>query len=182
MSVSKRFLFFTLATSVLLTGCAGGAATSGSRSFVAGNGTVTFINEGARKVAPSIEGATLDGGFFHLKSGQVAVVNVWASWCAPCRAEAPALVALSKTFPEVSFVGILTRDNVATAKAFVRRFKIPYPSLIDDSILIGFRESLIANAIPSTLVIDKNGKVAARISGEITVASLTDLIKRVTSE
>lgn len=182
MSTSKRLTVLLLISSLLLAGCGGNSSTSGSRSFVAGNGTVTFINEGARKAAPAIEGATLDGSYFKLKSGQVAVVNVWASWCAPCRAEAPTLAALSRSFPQVSFVGILTRDNVASAQAFVRRFKIPYPSLTDDSILIGFRNSLIANAIPSTMVIDKHGKVAGRISGEITVASLTELIKRVESE
>ena len=107
------------------------------------------------------------------------VVNVWASWCAPCRSEAPALVALSELYPDVSFVGILTRDNLPSARAFVKRFKILYPTLVDETILLSFRNSLIANAIPTTLVIDKNGKVAARISGEITVASLTDLINKV---
>lgn len=176
-----RFALIGLAIALLLTGCGGGSST-GSRSYIAGNGTVTFIRAQDRVAAPTIEGATLDGGTFHLVPGHVAVINVWASWCAPCRAEAPALSALSKTFPEVSFVGVLTRDSVATASAFVRRFSIPYPSLVDDSILMGFHNSLIANAIPTTVVIDKKGKVAARISGEITVASLTDLITRVSAE
>jgi hypothetical protein len=79
-------------------------------------------------------------------------------------------------------MGILTRDNPATAEAFQRRFALPYPTFIDDSLLIGFKGSLQANAIPSTVVIDKKGRVAARISGEITVASLTDLIERVSAE
>lgn len=170
-----------IASALLLTSCGGGSST-GSRSYVAGNGTVTFIKAQDRQLAPTIEGATLSGGTFHLASNRVAVVNVWASWCAPCRAEAPALAALSRTFPDVSFVGVLTRDSVATANAFVRRFGIPYPTLVDDSILMGFHNSLVANAIPTTVVIDKKGKVAARISGEITVASLTDLINRVSAE
>ena len=149
---------------------------------MAGNGTVTFIDIKARVSAPLIEGKTLDGTFYHFEKGRVGVVNVWASWCAPCRAEAPSLAAISRSYPEVSFIGILTRDNLSTARAFVKRFAIPYPSLVDDSILIGFHNSLVANAIPTTLVIDRNGKVAGRISGEITVASLTDLIKRVSKE
>ncbi|CAB5070910.1 unannotated protein [freshwater metagenome] len=82
----------------------------------------------------------------------------------------------------MNFVGILTRDNPASAKAFVKRFSITYPTLTDDALLLGFRKSLIANAIPSTLVIDKKGLVAGRISGEITVASLTDLINKVEGE
>ena len=169
-------------TVLLLTGCAGGSSSTGSRSFIAGNGTVTFINGPERVSAPTIEGKTLDGDWYRFERGRVGVLNVWASWCAPCRAEAPSLVSLSEIFDEVSFVGVLTRDNVSTARAFVRRFSIPYPTLVDDSILLGFRNSLIANAIPTTLVIDKNGKVAARISGEITIASLTGLIERVSKE
>lgn len=167
---------------LLLSSCGGGSSATGSRSFIAGNGTVTFIDAKDRIAAPAIQGKTLDGDIYHFEIGRVGVLNVWASWCAPCRAEAPALALLSSTFPEVRFVGVLTRDNLSTARAFVKRFSIPYPTLIDDSILLGFRDSLIANAIPTTLVIDKNGKVAARISGAITVASLTDLIERVSKE
>jgi thiol-disulfide isomerase/thioredoxin len=177
----RSLVFFGLASALLLAGC-GGGSTTGTRSYVAGNGTVTFIKVQDRASAPSIQGATLSGGTVHLVVGQVIVLNVWASWCAPCRAEAPALASLSKSFPDVNFIGVLTRDNLAGARAFVRRFSIPYPTLVDDSILMGFHNSLVANAIPSTVVIDKKGKVAARISGEITVASLTDLINRVSAE
>ncbi len=166
----------------LLTSCGGGVSTTGSESFIAGNGTVTFINAQTRVQAPTIEGKTLEGGTFQQVAGEVTVVNVWASWCSPCRAEAPALAAISNKYPGVHFVGVLTRDNTATAVAFVKRFNLPYPTLVDDSILLGFHTSLIPNAIPSTLIIDKNGKVAGRISGEITVASLTDLIDRVSKE
>lgn len=182
MRVTRRWVFLGLAILVLVTGCGGGISSSGSRGYVAGNGVVTFMKIQDRKAAPKIEGATLAGGFYRLPPKRVAVINVWASWCAPCRAEAPTLVALSKTFPGVSFVGVLTRDNLASARAFVRRYAIPYPTLIDDSILMGFHNSLTANAIPTTVVIDKKGKVAARISGELTVASLTDLINRVSAE
>ena len=83
---------------------------------------------------------------------------------------------------EVTFIGILTRDNPPTAEAFQRRLGIPYPTLIDDSILLGFKGSLAANAIPSTVVIDREGRVAARISGEVTVASLSQLIESVSAE
>ena len=112
----------------------------------------------------------------------MAVVNVWASWCSPCRAEEPALSALAKKYTDVEFIGILTRDNPVNAEAFSRKRGIPYPTLIDDSILVGFRKSLPANAIPSTVVLDRSGNVAARISGAVTVASLTDLIEKVSAE
>jgi thiol-disulfide isomerase/thioredoxin len=125
---------------------------------------------------------TLMGTDYNFDGGKVAVVNVWASWCSPCRAEEPALSALARKYSDVEFIGILTRDNPVNAEAFSRKRNIPYPTLIDDSILVGFRKSLPANAIPSTVVIDETGKVAARISGAVTVASLTDLIERVSAE
>jgi thiol-disulfide isomerase/thioredoxin len=122
---------------------------------------------------------TLSGQTYTYQKNKVAVVNVWASWCSPCRAEAPTLVALANKYSEVEFIGILTRDNPANAEAFERRFKIPYPTVIDDSILVGFKGSLSANAIPTTVVLDQQGRVAARISGVVTVASLSQLIERV---
>ena len=171
-----------MAISVLLTSCGGGGTSTSQESFVSGNGSVTFINPDKRVEAPALSGMTLSGTNYTYSVGKVAVVNVWASWCSPCRAEAPTLVALANKYSDVAFIGILTRDNPATAEAFQRRFSLPYPTLIDDSLLIGFKGSLPANAIPSTVLIDKAGRVAARISGAVTVASLSDLIERVSTE
>ncbi|CAB4623333.1 unannotated protein [freshwater metagenome] len=167
---------------LLLSSCGGGGSSIAEESFVSGNGSVSFVSTSNRIAAPELSGMTLTGKNYTFNGGQVAVVNVWASWCAPCRAEAPTLAALSEKYTDVAFIGILTRDNPATAEAFVRRFALPYPTLIDDSVLIGFRKSLPANAIPSTVVIDKNGNVAARISGEITFASLSEIIEKVSAE
>ena len=103
-------------------------------------------------------------------------------WCSPCRAEEPILSALAKKYQQVAFVGILTRDNPVNAEAFVRKRESAYPTLIDDSVLIGFAKTLPANAIPTTIVIDKQGKVAGRISGAVTYASLSSLIEKVLEE
>ncbi|CAN2218327.1 TrxA Thiol-disulfide isomerase and thioredoxins [Candidatus Nanopelagicaceae bacterium] len=167
---------------LLLVGCSNGGASKAEESYISGDGAVTFINSSDRIAAPAISGMTLLGTNYTYSVGKVAIVNVWASWCSPCRAEEPALSALAGMYPEVPFIGILTRDNPVNAEAFVRKRNVPYPTLIDDSILIGFRKSLPANAIPSTVVIDKNGKVAARISGAVTVSSLKDLIEKVSAE
>ena len=167
---------------LLLTGCSNGGASQAEESFISGDGAVTFIKKSDRIKAPKISGMTLMGTDYKFDGGKVAVVNVWASWCSPCRAEEPALSALARKYSDVEFIGILTRDNPVNAEAFSRTRNIPYPTLIDDSILVGFRKSLPANAIPSTVVIDETGKVAARISGAVTVASLTDLIERVSAE
>jgi thiol-disulfide isomerase/thioredoxin len=165
-----------------LTACGGGGNSSTEESFVSGDGSTTYIKSVDRKIAPAITGMTLSGENYTYGKDRVAVVNVWASWCSPCRAEAPTLVALANKYTEVAFIGILTRDNPANAEAFERRFKIPYPTVIDDSILIGFKGSLPANAIPTTVILDKKGRVAARISGAVTVASLTELIEKVSAE
>lgn len=170
------FIAFALAS------CSGGGTSNSQESFVSGSGLVTMIKPSDRIEAPALAGMTLSGTNYSYAPGRITVVNVWASWCAPCRAEIPTLIALSKKYSETTFIGILTRDNPPTAEAFQRRFNIPYPTLIDDSILIGFKGSLPANAIPTTVVIDRNGKVAGRISGAVTVASLSTLIESVSNE
>jgi thiol-disulfide isomerase/thioredoxin len=177
----KKFALL-IALAIALTGCSGGGTSSSEESFVSGDGSTTFIKIADRKIAPAITGLTLSGSNYTYTKDTVAVVNVWASWCSPCRAEAPTLASLANKYTDVAFIGILTRDNPANAEAFARRFKLPYPTIVDDSILIGFRGSLPANAIPSTVILDKKGRVAARISGAITVASLTQLIERVSAE
>ncbi len=162
----------------LLTACSNGGTEfqTNEQSFISGNGIVTTINEDARQVAPVITGPLLGGGEFLGKSGKVQVMNVWASWCSPCRAEAPALQDLSEAHPEAQFVGVLTRDNLVSAKAFVERFEITYPTITDDAILARFTGQLSVNAIPTTLLIDKKGRVAARISGEITYSKMDELL------
>ena len=178
--MKKTTIFVVLA--LVLTACGGGGSSSSEESFVSGDGSATYIKSSDRKIAPAITGITLSGQNYTYPRNKVAVVNVWASWCSPCRAEAPTLVALANKYIDVAFIGILTRDNPANAEAFERRFKIPYPTLIDDSILLGFKGSLPANAIPTTVVLDRKGRVAARISGVVTIASLSELIEKVSAE
>ena len=177
----KRFAAF-LVLAFALTACGGGGSSTSEESFVSGDGSTTFIKISDRKIAPAITGMTLSGENYTYQKDRVAVVNVWASWCSPCRAEAPTLVALANKYTDVAFIGILTRDNPANAEAFERRFNIPYPTVIDDSILLGFKGSLPANAIPTTVILDKSGLVAGRISGVVTVASLSKLIEKVAAE
>ena len=170
-----------LVTVLMLTACGGGSSVA-EESFIEGSGAVTTIKSEERKAAPPLSGMTLTGKTFIFNPGKVAVVNVWASWCSPCRAEIPTLIEISRQYPEVQFMGILTRDNPVNAEALARRLEMPYPTFIDDSLLIGFKSTLPANAIPSTVLIDKSGNVAARISGEVTLASLSKLIRKLEAE
>ena len=170
-------IFFSM---LLLSGCAGGGLSAANEnSFISGNGIATYVDESERKSAPTLSGQTLTSGAIALDAKKVTVVNVWASWCAPCRAEAPVLQEFSINYPEVQFAGILTRDNISSAKAFYENFNLTYPTFTDDSLLLGFGGSLIPNAIPTTLIIDNDGKVAVRISGEVTVAGLKKMLDKI---
>jgi thiol-disulfide isomerase/thioredoxin len=132
--------------------------------------------------APKLEGTTLNGEPFSLSNlaGSIVVINVWGSWCAPCRAETPDLVRLANedTDQGVRFVGINTRDNLDAAKAFVRSFKVPYPSVRDNNgeVLLAFRDTIPTTVVPTTLVVDAHGQIAARVIGPVTYNTLKGII------
>lgn len=160
---------------------ASGCTTQGSLS---GAGTLTRIEPAQRQAAPHLVGQTLTGTAFDSDTlkGKVIVYNVWGSWCAPCRKEAPALAAASKaTVGMATFVGIDTRDSgTAQALALVREAGITYESVFDpDGRLLLQFTSLPPSAIPSTIIVDAQGRVAARILGDTTEATLTGLVQDV---
>ncbi|GAB3816608.1 TlpA disulfide reductase family protein [Tessaracoccus terricola] len=153
--------------------------------FTAGDGSFTIIPGDERQPAPELSGETLDGEQLSTADfpGQMLLLNVWGSWCAPCRKEAPALVEVASQYPEVQFIGINTRDlDPAPANAFVRAFEVPYPNIFDPdgSLLLQFGQ-LPPKAIPSTLIIDEQGRVAARVLGEVTASTLAGVIEDVRS-
>jgi len=151
--------------------------------FVSGDGSVTILEPEQRQIAPDAVGLDLSGDPLALSdfADQVVVLNVWASWCAPCRAEAGALeeVALQFDGKGVQFVGLNTRDSQAAAQAFIRNYGVSYPSLVDTDgrIQLLFNDSLPPQAIPSTIVIDQQGRVAARALGTVTAATLRAMIE-----
>lgn len=168
-----------------LTACAQSdapAATGADTGFVAGDGSIVVIPAAQRLAAPDFTLPTLDGTTFTLSKhlGEVVVMNVWASWCAPCRAEAPELQQVwdQEKNKGVQFVGLDTRDSVTSVEAFVNRFGLTYPQAIDTDgqVQLLFRDSLPAQAIPSTLIVDADGKVAARFLGATTAAALRNVI------
>jgi thiol-disulfide isomerase/thioredoxin len=149
---------------------------------------LTLYPAKARPGAPDVRGATLAGGQLALDDlrGHVVVVNVWGSWCNPCRAETPDLVrvAAATKAQGVRFVGIDTRDNPDAARAFVRAFKVPYSSIIDRDgrVLLNFNGLIPAYAVPSTVVIDPSGKIAARMIGRTTYSTVRGIVHDVLGE
>lgn len=131
---------------------------------------------------PAISGRDLDGGSLRLprSDDRVTVINVWGSWCAPCRAEAPDLARISKETRSqgVRFYGIDTRDDLAAARAFVRRFHIPYPSFDDrdGQVLGAFTGIIPVSAVPSTLVVDARHRIVSRVVGRVDGTTLQGLI------
>ena len=119
--------------------------------------------------------------------GSVVVVNLWGSWCAPCRAEAPMLQETATAYATqgVTFIGVNVSDAPAAARAFERTYAITYPS-IDDSVqmraFLALREYVPSSAVPSTLVLDRQGRVAARVIGQISGSTLTALLDAVVAE
>lgn len=177
----------------LLGGCGAQTSNAGEKvdvseqGFVSGDGTTTIVPVSDRKPAPELTGPTLSGEQFALSDhrGQVVVLNVWASWCAPCRAEAPTLAAVDRELgDQVLFMGLNTRDSEPAAKAFDERFGVQYDSVIDPdgSRQLLFRDTLPPAAIPSTLVIDAEGRVAARAIGEVDRSRLLGLVEPILAE
>jgi thiol-disulfide isomerase/thioredoxin len=167
----------------VLAGCSNDVGSSGNQGYVAGKGIITSVKAADRKQPGEVAGRTLDGKQVSLADfrGKVVVVNVWGSWCGPCRAEAPMLAQASRDLAKkgVVFLGIDSRDpSKDAAKAFVRRFDVPYPSLYDQqgSTLLAFRGTLTPNSVPSTVVVDPQGRVSGSVLGSLTRTTLDDLV------
>ena len=154
-----------------------------------GDGAVTEVAAQDRGGVVSLAGKDLDGRDLSLDSfrGKPVVVAVWGSWCTPCRAEAPDVVAAANELGDrAQFVGVNIRDaSTDQAKAFVRTFDVPYPSYYSPKgdALLAFRGTLTPNSIPSFVVLDAQGRVAASIIGQLpSTTTLVEVVKDVTAK
>ena len=154
---------------------------------MSGDGTVTVVDPAERQEPKGeVEGDTIDGSPVSLADhlGKVVVMPVWGSWCGPCRAEAPMLAEAARDLEDdgVVFLGINSRDeNTAKVQAFEDRFEIPYDSIYDPAgqTLLSFHGILPPQTIPSFVFIDAEGRVAARVLGEIDRSTLYGVVEDV---
>jgi len=168
----KRVLAAALVAAIaVLPGCTTGSdavdvSNGGEFRFVAGTPGGEVIAESDRASAPAFTGVLLDGVEFDSSSlsGEIVVINFWGSWCAPCRLETPEFQRVYEEVSDqgVSFLGINVKDDRQLAQAFLDDKGITFPSLFDPrgEVALAFRD-FPANAIPSTIVIDQEGRVAA---------------------
>jgi thiol-disulfide isomerase/thioredoxin len=169
-----------LAMPALLAGC----GREQPASTLIGVDTVASQERGE---VPVIAGTTLDGEPLDVADlvGRIVVVNSWASWCAPCREETPAFVELSAGVDEddVVVVGLNVTDDEAAARAFVDEFGVPYPSIVDpEGDILASIPGVPPSSLPSTVILDREGRIAARVIGATDAMELATLIAAIMDE
>lgn len=158
------------------------------KGYVSGDGTVEQIAVADRAEPVTLSGDTIDGGTYDLADvqGKVVVVNVWGSWCPPCVAEAADLqkvwLDVQAADKPVQFLGIDFREDPQRGQAFATSAAITYPSLSDESGVQLLNLQGKASTTPTTLVLDKEHRIAARVGGAVTDYTLAGLIDDVLAE
>jgi thiol-disulfide isomerase/thioredoxin len=190
--VKRSALLATALVGVLaVTGCTSGSATA--------EGPITPQLEGVeagenglfppadRVPAPQLSGTTLEGEPLDVADyrGQVVVLNFWASWCPPCRAEAPNLLEVAEATKAdgVQFIGVNVKNARDEAIAFERKQGVTYPSLHDQPgvLLTRFRK-LVPQVPPTTLLLDREGRIAGRFIGGVTTRELLVPVQTLAAE
>lgn len=155
------------------------------KGYVAGDGTIQQVAVAERDQEVTLEGTTLEDEPWSSAdhAGEVVVVNVWGSWCGPCVEEAPDLEEVATEFAEagepVQFIGVNSRDSVPSALAFQQKYDVSYPSLQDDGGRTRAQLQGLAVATPTTMVLDGQGRLAARVSGPVEASTLRGLVEDV---
>lgn len=160
------------------------------KNYIANDGSISEYAPANRDVPVSFSGATTQSTTFDSATtrGKVTVVNFWYAGCAPCRAEAPVLKQAQAALPSASvvFIGVNVRDEQATAQSFEQTFHVDYSSILDvagGSVQLAFAGKIPPAAVPTTIVLDRSGRVAARVLGRVPDATtLTSIVTKAVGE
>ncbi len=164
------------------------AAQAGSdQGYVSGSGVVSQVAVKDRGEPLDLSFTTIDGKQMSLSALRPTpvVINLWYAACPPCRVEAPDLKAVSEEFGDsAQFIGVNVRDQEAEANAFISNYQIPYPNMLDTN---GDMVALLSGvlppqATPSTVILDAQGRAAARVVGAVDKSTLKGLIEDVQAE
>lgn len=161
-----------------------------NKGFIAADGFRVVEIPEAERTNPIEFEAVLDNGETATSADyadEVLVVNFWYAACAPCRVEAPELAEVHESFRDdgVDFLGVNLYDGAEASQAFAETYGIDYPSAlttVDGSIKLAFAGETPLNAVPVTLVLDREGRVAARLIGQISDASILETLVRDTRD
>jgi thiol-disulfide isomerase/thioredoxin len=174
------------ATMMLTTGGCSTLQGSAGKNFVTGDGSITQIAPDDRGRAVALEGTDLSGEPVSLASlrGRPTVVNVWGAWCGPCQKEAPLLVEAKRALGDrAHFLGIDSRDaGTAAGRTFETRNDISWPSLFSPGgeAVLAFNGLVSPRGVPTTVVLDAEGRAAAVFSGQIpTALTLVQIVRQV---
>lgn len=176
---------FALVGAAMLSGCTANDdlaelyRSGNGQGYISGDGAYTVVADADRGEPIEFTGAIENGDTVSSDDyrGDVLVVNFWYAGCPPCRLEAPDLEALAQQFaPDgVSFLGVNIYDQAPTALSFAEEFGVTYPSILDvndGAVRLAFAGQVAPTAVPTTLVLDRQGRVAARISGLVSEPSV----------
>jgi peroxiredoxin len=188
----RRLLVLLCVGAMALSGCSTGddavdVNNGGEFRFVEGTPRGDVIPADERATAPEFGGTLLDGDGFSSAdlAGDVAVINFWGSWCAPCRVESPQFQEVYADVRDdgVQFLGVNVKDTDQLARAFEDDFGIEFPSLDDPrgEVALAFRD-YPASAVPSTIVLDRESRVAAVYTGAVEEQDLRDVLGMLTAE
>ncbi|WP_224760573.1 TlpA disulfide reductase family protein [Salinibacterium sp. ZJ450] len=158
------------------------------KGYVAGDGNIITTPLAERGDPIVFDSELSDGSQISSDEygGKVLVVNFWYASCAPCREEAPDLEELNQEFADdVSFLGVNLRDSAGTAEAFMRKFEMTFPTVLDvdnGTMTLAFAGVTAPRATPSTIVLDQEGRVSAQIMGMFDRSILRTLIAETIAE
>lgn len=157
------------------------------QGYVSGSGVITQVAPADRGAPLELDFETLDGETLSLAELRptLVVINLWYAACPPCRKEAPDLISVSEEFSEDAvFIGANVRDQAGAAEAFISNFEVPYPNMLDtDGAMVALLSDILPpQATPSTVILDAEGRAAARVVGAVDASTLRGMIEDVRDE